>query len=95
MLFTLAHSPQGCDFPALIDLIGEQDALLLMQDGVLAALQDSTAGQHLQLVTHPIYALCEDLAARGLVGQISHNITLIDYTGFVALTEKHPQQIAW
>ncbi|MGA8122038.1 hypothetical protein [Rouxiella badensis] len=26
---------------------------------------------------------------------MSHKITLIDYTGFVALTEKHTQQTAW
>lgn len=95
MLFTLANSPQTCDFPTLVSLIGSKDALLLMQDGVLAALKDSAAHQYLATAEHPVYALCEDLAARGLVGQISHNITLIDYTGFVALTEKHTQQIAW
>lgn len=95
MLFTLANSPQACDFPTLVSLIGSQDALLLMQDGVLAALKDSAAHQYLATAEHSVYALSEDLAARGLVGQISHNITLIDYTGFVALTEKHPQQIAW
>lgn len=95
MLFTLAHSPQACDFSALIGLIGQQDALLLMQDGVLAALKDGAASQSLEAATHPVYALCEDLAARGLIGHVLHNITLIDYTGFVALTEKHPQQIAW
>lgn len=95
MLFTLARSPQHCDFPLLIKLVAPEDALLLMQDGVLAALEGSQACELLFQHVQSVYVLGEDLAARGLVGQISHNITLIDYTGFVALTEKHAQQTAW
>lgn len=95
MLFTLARSPQHCDFPLLIKLVAPEDALLLMQDGVLAALEGSQACELLFQHIQSVYVLSEDLAARGLVGQISHNITLIDYTGFVALTEKHAQQTAW
>ncbi|QLK62810.1 sulfurtransferase complex subunit TusB [Enterobacteriaceae bacterium Kacie_13] len=95
MLFTLAHSPQHCDFPLLIKLVAPEDALLLMQDGVLAAIEGSQACELLFQHVQSVYVLSEDLAARGLVGQISHNITLIDYTGFVALTEKHAQQTAW
>ena len=30
MLFTLARSPQHCDFPLLIKLVAPEDALLLM-----------------------------------------------------------------
>ncbi len=95
MLFTLANSPQSCDLTALLRLIGPQDAFLLMQDGVLAAVRNSEAGERLATLGLPVYVLSEDLAARGLVGQILHSATLIDYTGFVALTEKHTQHIAW
>ncbi|ADW71950.1 MULTISPECIES: sulfurtransferase complex subunit TusB [Rahnella] len=95
MLFTLANSPQHCDFSLLIHMIAQDDALLLMQDGVLAALDGSEACNLMSQHVQSIYVLSEDLAARGLVGQISHRITLIDYTGFVALTEKHTQQTAW
>ncbi|BEC70958.1 hypothetical protein VEE57_26740 [Escherichia coli] len=42
-----------------------------------------------------VYALNEDLIARGLTGQISNDIILIDYTDFVRLTVKHPSQMAW
>lgn len=95
MLFTLAQSPQRCDFSLLVSMVAREDALLLMQDGVLAALDGSEACELLSQQVQSIYVLSEDLAARGLVGQISHKITLIDYTGFVALTEKHAQQTAW
>ncbi|GBU12516.1 mnm(5)-s(2)U34-tRNA synthesis 2-thiolation protein [Enterobacterales bacterium] len=95
MLFTLANSPQSCDLTALLRLVGPRDALLLMQDGVLAAVRNSEAGERLGALGLPVYVLSEDLAARGLIGQILHSATLIDYTGFVALTEKHPQHMAW
>lgn len=95
MLFTLSHSPQQCDLAALIQLVGDEDALLLMQDGVLAALENSMAQSHISVLTCPVYVLSEDLHARGLVGQISHKWTPIDYNGFVDLTERHRQHIAW
>ncbi|MBF7980599.1 MULTISPECIES: sulfurtransferase complex subunit TusB [Rahnella] len=95
MLFTLSNSPQHCDFSLLLKMVASDDALLLMQDGVLAAIHDSEACGLLSQLVQSVYVLSEDLAARGLVGQISHKITLIDYTGFVALTEKHAQQTAW
>lgn len=95
MLFTLAKSPQQCDLAALIRIIGESDALLLMQDGVIAALENSVAQSHISSLTCPVYVLLDDLDARGLIGQISHKLTPIGYTGFVDLTEKHRQHIAW
>lgn len=95
MLFTLSNSPQRSDLKALVSLIGEGDALLLMQDGVVAALASSQAFEQLAVMAQPVYALREDLVARGLIGQISHKIILIDYTGFVALTDKHTPHIAW
>jgi tRNA 2-thiouridine synthesizing protein B len=95
MLFTLAHSPQQCDLPALVRMICERDVLLLMQDGVIAGLEDSLALPHITQLPCPVYVLTEDLQARGLVGQISDKLTPIDYTGFVELTEQHMQHIAW
>lgn len=95
MLYTLAHSPQQCDLSALIRLIGHDDALLLMQDGVTAALENSVAQSHLSVLSCPVYVLNEDLQARGLIGQISYKLTPIDYTGFVDLTERHSQHVAW
>jgi tRNA 2-thiouridine synthesizing protein B len=42
-----------------------------------------------------LWVLEEDVAARGLAAQISTKVARLDYTGFVALTAKHQQQVAW
>ncbi|NIH15706.1 sulfurtransferase complex subunit TusB [Serratia symbiotica] len=96
MLYTLSHSPTQCDLSALLRLMLEGDALLLMQDGVLAGMAGSTYLE-LLLFSVPIslYALQDDLEARGLVGFFSHKITIIGYNHFIELTEKHHSQMAW
>ncbi|CAI2476808.1 sulfurtransferase complex subunit TusB [Serratia ficaria] len=95
MLYTLSHAPSQCDLPALLRLTAEGDALLLLQDGVLAGL---AGGAHLELLlSAPIslYALRDDLEARGLAGHFSHKIAVVGYNHFVELTEKHRSQMAW
>ncbi|KAB8312315.1 sulfurtransferase complex subunit TusB [Erwinia endophytica] len=95
MLHTLINSPFRCDFTALLRLLAEGDDVLLIQDGVLAALQSS---QHLaSLLNAPIsvYVLQEDVNARGLSAQISSSVMTVSYTDFVALTVKNPQQMTW
>jgi tRNA 2-thiouridine synthesizing protein B len=95
MLYTLSHSPTRCDLPALLRLTSEGDALLLLQDGVLAGLDGSASLDLLLNAPISLYALQDDLDARGLSGHFSHKITLIGYTDFVVLTEKHHSQMAW
>jgi len=95
MLYTLSHSPTQCDLPALLRLTTQGDDLLLLQDGVLAGLAGST---HLELLLNApisLYALKDDLEARGLIGHFSHKITVVGYNHFVELTEKHHSQMAW
>lgn len=67
MLYTLSHSPNQCDLPALL-LTAEGDALLLLQDGVLAGLAGSAHLESLLAAPISLYALQDDLEARGLVG---------------------------
>ncbi|MCS3406195.1 MULTISPECIES: sulfurtransferase complex subunit TusB [Gammaproteobacteria] len=95
MLFTLSRSPLQCDLPALLRLTSSGDALLLLQDGVLAALAGSAPLDLLLNAPISLYALEDDLSARGLSGYISHNVTVIGYNQFVELTEKHRSQMAW
>ena len=74
MLHTLMHSPWYSDLDTLLLMLTAEDDLLLLQDGVLGALEGSSALS--RLLTSPA--------------------TLwVDYTGFVALTEKHRQQMTW
>lgn len=95
MLYTLSHSPTQCDLPALLRLTAEGDALLLLQDGVLAGLAGSSHLDLLLAAPISLYVLQDDLDARGLSGHISHHITVVGYTHFVELTEKHCSQMAW
>lgn len=95
MLHTLHRSPSLMDFPALLRLLGEGDELLLMQDGVVAAVDGNRFLESLRNAPIKVYVLNEDLIARGLTGQISNDIIRIDYTDFVRLTVKHTSQLAW
>lgn len=95
MLHTLSHSPWQCDFATLLRTLNAGDDLLLIQDGVLAGIE---GGRFLELLlTAPIslYALNDDIEARGLSAQFSNSIDRVGYTHFVSLTVKHRNQIAW
>ncbi|MCV2535585.1 sulfurtransferase complex subunit TusB [Enterobacter wuhouensis] len=95
MLHTLSRSPWQCDIDALMRMLREGDALLLMQDGVLAALEGSRFVEILNSAPISVSALKDDLDARGLFGQISAKIDVIGYTEFVNLTVKHASQMNW
>ncbi|OON39289.1 sulfurtransferase TusB [Izhakiella australiensis] len=95
MLHTLRHSPFQCDFSALLRMLKPGDDLLMLQDGVIAALPATTAFQALQSRGVALFALRDDLEARGFIAQISTEISVVDYNDFVALAVKNPQQMTW
>ncbi|ELY2782786.1 sulfurtransferase complex subunit TusB [Cronobacter turicensis] len=95
MLYTLSRSPWQSDINALLRLVCPGDDLLLMQDGVVAALDDSRYLAALLASPARVAALHCDVEARGLSAQISSNIDTISYNEFVKLTVKHANQMAW
>ncbi|EOC1303197.1 sulfurtransferase complex subunit TusB [Cronobacter dublinensis] len=95
MLYTLSRSPWQTDLDALLRLVRPGDDILLMQDGVVAALNDSRFLSVLLASPARVCALENDIEARGLVAQISRNVATIGYTDFVELTVKHASQMAW
>ncbi|MGK9174306.1 sulfurtransferase complex subunit TusB [Yokenella regensburgei] len=95
MLHTLAHSPWQCDMTTLLRTLREGDDLLLLSDGVIAALE---GGRYLELLRNApitVHVLGEDVDARGLSGQISSSAVRVSYTDFVGLTLKHETQMRW
>lgn len=94
MLYTIAASPFQCDFAAILRLITPNDAVLLLQDGVIAAIKQSTHLGELQQKGAPIYVLNADINARGLQNMISEQVTLASYQDFVQLTVSHKQHFA-
>lgn len=95
MLHTLHRSAWLTDFSSLLRLMHKDDELLLLQDGVTAAIEGSRFLDSLQNASIKVYVLEDDIIARGLGGQISDSVVRVSYTDFVRLTVKHPNQIAW
>lgn len=83
------------DTSTLLAMLTEKDAVLLLQDGVISAIKHTHFLN--QLISSPakIFALQEDILARGLINLIDDNVILIDYAGFVDLTEEQSKQIVW
>ncbi|WP_369309654.1 sulfurtransferase complex subunit TusB [Providencia rettgeri] len=94
MLYTLATSPFKCDFAAILRLITDKDAVLLMQDGVATAISQSPHLDALQKTGAQLYALDVDVNARGLQNTLSSAVSVITYQGFVKLTEVQKQHFA-
>lgn len=95
MLHTLRHSPWQCDIAGLMRMLQAGDDLLLIQDGVNAALGGSRYLESLLSAPITVYVLEEDILARGLTAQISGSVVRVGYTDFVRLTVKHSAQMAW
>ncbi|WP_407438653.1 sulfurtransferase complex subunit TusB [Lelliottia sp.] len=95
MLHTLSHSPWHADIEGLLRILGDGDELLLIQDGVLAAIDGGRFIEILNNAPIKVIALKDDIDARGLAGQISTKIDVVGYTDFVKLTIKHSTQMSW
>lgn len=94
MLYTIATSPFHCDFTAILRLITSEDVVLLIQDGVIAAVSQSTHLSKLQQIGAQVYVLDADVNARGLQNMISKDVILASYQDFVRLTVAHKQHFA-
>ena len=73
-------------------------AILLIEDGIYAALKNAGASERVQqaLGKHQIYALQPDLQARGIdPANMIDGISLVDYDGFVKLTTDHDKSQSW
>ncbi|WP_044489508.1 sulfurtransferase complex subunit TusB [Enterobacter sp. R4-368] len=95
MLHTLSRSPWQYDMASMLRLLRPGDDLLLLSDGVTAALQN---GRYVELLLNApitVHALKEDIDARGLGGQISSSVVRVGYTDFVSLTVKNAVQMHW
>ena len=95
MLHTLSTSPWHADTTALLRLVKEGDDLLLLSDGVIAAIEGNPFLDILRSAPISLHVLHEDVEARGLCGQISNSVVRVDYTDFDILAVKHASQMAW
>jgi len=74
------------------------NALLLIEDGVYGAMQGTHKSDMVlnAMNTISFYVLGADLKARGIdEARIIEGISVVDYTGFVALVEEHDVTQSW
>ncbi|KAA0013514.1 sulfurtransferase complex subunit TusB [Billgrantia pellis] len=76
-----------------LSAMGPEDRLLLTEDGVLGALTSQV--RHFQAVQGRLFALREDLVARGLIGRCDETVQVVDVDGFVTLTEEADKTVSW
>ncbi len=98
MLHTVNKSPfEKNSFDSCLKHASKGSAVLLIEDGVYAALKGSAASEKVQQAMADItfYALEPDVNARGLKGKVMDGINLVDYAGFVDLTVKFDRVQSW
>ncbi|MGD2117746.1 MAG: sulfurtransferase complex subunit TusB [Chromatiales bacterium] len=73
-------------------------AILLLEDGVYAAMQGTNVEADVKnaVATKKVYALGADVKLRGLsTDRMIDGVELIDYAGFVDLTESNDKVQSW
>jgi tRNA 2-thiouridine synthesizing protein B len=94
ILHTLNASPVTSAFSDCLRVIATGDALLLMGDGVYAAIANTAPSALLQASGAEIYVLGPDATAAG-VNNLVEEATRVEMDNFVALTERFTRQLAW
>ena len=96
-LHLLSHSPFNDNrFSSCLPLLGPGDALLLSGDAVHALQSDSNPLMKLRSLPGEVavYALQEDLLARGL-HTLPESVEAIDYATFVELCIRYTRVNSW
>jgi len=92
-LHTIAKSPDSRLLDSCQPLLSQGDAVLLLEDGVLYAsrsdLLDGLSSKR------KVYALREDINARGLQDKLSSQVEVISTRRFVQLCCDHKKVINW
>jgi tRNA 2-thiouridine synthesizing protein B len=97
MLHIINKSPFSTSLADCLRFVAATDAILLIEDAVYAGIKESECSNLLKplLTQLPIYALIEDINARGIADKIIPGIKIIDYAGFVDLTIVHHPIQTW
>ena len=74
--------------------VNKGDSLLLIEEGVYALFEASDILAEL-IRDVSIFVLEADVLARGVNNRDELDIELVDYSGFVSLTESHEKVLSW
>jgi tRNA 2-thiouridine synthesizing protein B len=80
-----------------LSMASQDDAILLIEDGVYTAMDNAANRQIWEAIPSSIscYALFEDLAVRGLSDKMLAQVVPADWTLFVSLTTEYDKVISW
>jgi len=80
-----------------IGVAKDGSSVLLIEDGVYGAIKGASSSAMVEaaMKTVKVYALGEDLTARGVNDRIIDGIEIVDYAGFVKLATEHAQVQSW
>jgi len=98
MLHTVNKSPFDFNtFHTCLRFARQGSAVLLIEDGVYAAVRDTSVSKDVQeaMKQVSIYALKSDLEARGMQNRVMDGVRLVDYEGFVDLVVEHDAVQSW
>lgn len=94
ILHILTKAPDSSASAQMLQVVGEKDAVVLIEEAVTAALNP----EWLAWERYPsrIFLLTEDVASWGLTRVANANaLPLLDVGEFVALTEQYTKSVTW
>jgi tRNA 2-thiouridine synthesizing protein B len=98
MLHTVNKSPFEKDsLNSCLRLSLDGSSILLIEDGIFAALEGTSVSDSVKeaMKTKKVYALQEDVNARGMQSKVMDGIEQVDYAGFVNLVTEHDKVESW
>ncbi|GAB6049291.1 sulfurtransferase complex subunit TusB [Hydrogenophilus islandicus] len=95
MLHIVNKSPFDRPTLATVARCARGGALLLIEDGVVAATKGVASPLTEIAAKMPVYVLGPDLEARGLAQRVIDGVTVVDYAGFVQLVADHRNCQTW
>ncbi len=97
ILHTVNKSPfQKNDLASCLIHANSGDAVLLIEDGVYGAINNTTGAIQAAKSEADIYCLGGDLAARGISrDKIADGVKIVDYDGFVELVTLNDAVNSW
>ena len=98
MLHIVNKSPnERTSLESCLRLAQSGTPILLIEDGVYAAVRGSTAGDRLQQAAadHRFFVVQADADARGIADRLVDDVTPVDYGGFVDLVAENETNQSW
>jgi len=98
MLHTVNKSPFEKDsLNSCLRLSKDGSSIILIEDGIYAALEGTVISDSVKdaMKTKKVYALQDDINARGVKGKVMDGVELVDYAGFVTLVTEHDNVQSW